>query len=185
VVAVDDLLADPVELAEWLNVDVSDPLVTAALRAASRRFRGAVGHHVSKVVGDTVTLDGDGTRVLLLPAVPVTAVTSVTVTGTALVAGTDFEWSDDGMLERLNGCGWPCRYRSVTVVYDHGWDPVPEDIQEAIIDQARSGYRVLPGVQSIQAGGESVTFGAAASVGVTSQWTKAVTRYRINRGDRA
>ncbi|MGW1998562.1 mobile element protein, partial [Embleya sp. NPDC001921] len=114
-----------------------------------------------------------------------TAVTSVTAAGIVLVEGTDFEWSSGGMLERLGGCGWPRRYRSVTVVYDHGFDPIPEGIQEVVIDQARSIAEVLPGVQSMQAGGESVTYGAAASVGVTSQWTKAVTRYRINRGDRA
>lgn len=181
--AATDYLADPAELAVWLGKPATDPLLLAALAAASRRFRGAVRHPVTSVSGDIVTLDGNGRNALLLPAAPVTAVSSVTVLGTPLVEGSDYEWSADGYLRQL-GCGiWPARLRAVVVTYDHGYAEVPQDIQEAVIDQARSMYRVQPGVQSYTAGSESVTFGAQASVGVTSQWSSAVTAYRLRRGD--
>jgi hypothetical protein len=176
-------LADPNELAASLGVPANDPKLLWALNAASRRFRGAVRHPVSHVAGSTLTLDGNGCESLLLPAAPVTAVHSVTLDGTLLTEGTDYEWSSDGFLRRI-GRPWPRRLRCVQVVLDHGYDPVPEDIQEVVIDQARALFRIDPGVQTKTVGGQSVTFGVQAAIGVTAQWTAAVENYRLNRGDR-
>ncbi|MGW1134421.1 mobile element protein [Streptomyces griseoluteus] len=178
-----DLLADPAELAASLGVQPTEPKLVWALTAASRRFRGAVRHPVSLVPGDNVTLDGNGRESVLLPAAPVLAITSVQLDGTALTAGVDFDWSADGFLRRLGGL-WPDRLRCIRVAYDHGWAVIPEDIQEVVIDQARAMYRIDPGVQTKTVGGQSVTFGVQAAIGVTAQWTAAVERYRLNRGDR-
>lgn len=177
-----DYLADPEDLAAWLPVPADDPKLLAALKAASRRFRGAVRHPVAAASTSTLVLDGNGRESILLPAAPVTAVSAVALDGTALVEGTDFQWSADGYLRRLGGL-WPGRLRCLEVTYSHGYAEIPEDIQEAVIDQARAMYRVQPGVQTIQAGGESITYGAQASVGVTSQWSQAVARHQLNRGD--
>ncbi|WP_224284909.1 mobile element protein, partial [Streptomyces sp. LS1784] len=164
----------------WLGVPADDPLLLAALAAASARFRGAVRHPVARAAGDTIRLYGDGTDRLLLPVAPVTAVTSVTVDGAPV---TDWRLRGDaGILRRTVGC-WP-DWAEVVVVCDHGYDPIPDDIQQAVTDQARTVYTVQPGVQSVQAGGESVTYGAAAATGVTAQWTEAVENYRLRRGDR-
>jgi hypothetical protein len=176
-------LADPAELATSLGVAADDPKLLWALNAASRRFRGAVRHSVSLVEGDAFVLDANGQKSVLLPAAPVIAVSSVELDGEVLVDGTDFEWSTDGYLRRLGGC-WPDRLRCIEGVYDHGFDPVPEDIQEVVIDQARAMYRIDPGVQSKTVGGQSVTFGTQAAIGVTAQWVTAVERYQLNRGDR-
>lgn len=176
-------LADPGELAASLGVPASDPKLLWALNAASRRFRGAVRHPVSLVAGDTITLDGHGRESVLLPAAPVLAVTSVTLDATALTVGTDVEWSADGFLRRLGGA-WPDRLRCIEVVYDHGYVAIPEDIAEVVIDQARALYRIEPGVASMTVGAQSVSFGTQASIGVTAQWTAAVERYQLNRGDR-
>lgn len=179
-----ELLADPAELAAWLPVTEDDPKLLGALKAASRRFRGAVRHPVSLVAGDTVTLDGRGKESVLLPAAPVVAVTSLLLDGEELTDGTAFAWSQDGFLRRLGGY-WPDRLRCIQVTYDHGFAQIPEDIQEVVIDQARTMFRVQPGVQTIQAGGESITYGAQAAVGVTAQWSEMVQKYQLNRGDRA
>jgi hypothetical protein len=128
---------------------------------------------------------GNGRTALLLPAAPVTAITAVLLDGTELTEGTDFAWSADGYLRRLGCLAWPQTLRCLTVTYDHGWATVPDDIQEAVIDQARSMYRVQPGVQAYTAGSESVTFGAQASVGVTAQWAAAVASHQLNAGDTA
>lgn len=183
--AAGDYLADPADLAVWLGRPVDDPLLLAALKAATRRFRGAVRHKVTAVEGDTIVLDGNGRDAILLPAAPVTAITTVLLDGEELVEGTDYEWSADGYLRRPGCLLWPARLRCLSVTYDHGHDPIPEDIQEAVIDQARSLYRVQPGVQAYTAGSESVTFGAQAAVGVTSQWAAAVAAHKLNRGDDA
>lgn len=178
-----DYLADPEDLAVWLGVPASDSKLLQALAAASNRFRGQVRHPVSFVAGDVITLDGQGTSSIFLPAQPVTAVESLTLDGTALVDGTDFEWSQDGFVRRL-GCLWPNRLRCIEISYSHGYAIIPADIAEAVVDQARAQYAVRPGVQSVQVGGQSVNFGAQASVGVTAQWSAAVARYQLNRGDR-
>ncbi|MCD9196072.1 mobile element protein [Streptomyces albireticuli] len=177
-----DLLADPAELAVWLGRPADDPKLLAALRAATRRFRGAVGHPVTLVAGDTVRLDGNGREVVLLPVWPTAAVASVKLDGVLLVAGTDYEWSESGILRRLGGQCWPNRLGCLEVVYTHGWAQIPDDVAEAIIDQARSLYTVVPGVQSKAVGGQSVTFGAQAAVGVTAQWSAAVARHQVRTG---
>lgn len=181
-VATTDYLAAPEDLAAWLGVPDNDPKLLQALAAASSRFRGAVRHHVSLVADDQVVLDGNGKESLLLPAAPVTAITSLKLDGAALAYGTDYEWSADGFLRRV-GDRWPDRLRCIEVVYSHGFEPVPEDIAEVVIDQARAQYTVRPGLTSMTVGGQSVGFGAQASIGVTSQWTTAVEKYQLNRGD--
>jgi hypothetical protein len=176
-------LAAPEELAASLGVPAEDPKLLWALNAASRRFRGAVRHPVSRVIDDSITLDGNGLESVLLPAAPVVSVGSVQLDGAALTAGTDCDWSADGFLRRIGGC-WPDRLRCIQVTYSHGFDPVPEDIQEVVIDQARSLYAIRPGLASMTVGGQSFQFGTQAAIGVTAQWTAAVERYQLNRGDR-
>ena len=176
--ATDDYLADPAELAIWLGKAEDDPKLLAALLAASRRFRGAVRHRVTLVENDEVILDGNGREALLLPVWPTTAVTSVHLDGVLLVEGTAYSWSDSGELRRLGGA-WPNRLRCLRVVYSHGWATVPVEVAEAVIDQARSMYTVVPGVQSKAVGGQSVTFGAQAAIGVTDQWMRAVDRHKV------
>lgn len=174
-----EYLADPDELAVWLGKPADDPKLLAALLAASRRFRGAVGHRVTLVDGDVETLDGNGRESLLLPVWPTTAVTSVLLDGIALVEGADYSWSDAGMLRRLGCLLWPNRFRCLVVTYSHGWAEIPEDISEAVIDQARTMFTIRPGVQSMTTGAQSVSFGAQAAIGVTDQWSKAVDRHKV------
>jgi hypothetical protein len=181
-VATTDYLADPEDLAAWLGVPANDPKLLQALAAASSRFRGAVRHHVSFVADDTLVLDGNGKESLLLPTAPVTAVTSVELDDVPLLYGSDYEWSADGFLRRVGGC-WPDRLHCIEVICSHGYAPIPEDISEVVIDQARAQYAVRPGLTSMTVGGQSVAFGAQASIGVTAQWTTAVEKYQLNRGD--
>lgn len=172
-------LASTEELSTWLGVPPDNDQLIAALNAASNRFRGAVRHPVTRVRGDVARLDGYGTTTLLLPCAPVVDVASVEVNGTPTE---DYEWSEMGALYRQQG--WPRKYRSVQVTYDHGYDLVPGEIAEVVIDQARSLYRVHPGISSVTTSVESLSFGTAASVGVTAQWSAVVEAYRLNRGER-
>ncbi len=178
-VAADEFLADPAELATWLGRDEDDLKLLAALRAATRRFRGAVGHMVTLVTDDVVTLDGNGRESLLLPVWPTVSVSEVLLDGEALTEGTDYAWSDAGMLRRLGCRRWPDRLRCVQATYTHGWADSPEDVQEAVIDQARTMFTVRPGIQTMQTGGQTVTYGAQAAIGVTDQWARAVDRHKV------
>lgn len=178
----DGLLADPDRLALLLGVPADDPKMLEQLRQASGRFVGEVHWPVRYTEGYTVTVYGTGSALLLLPVRELGAVDQVMVDGAAV---TDYQVRRDiGALRRTN-CGVWDDWAEVDVTLACGYDPIPEDVQAAVIDQARTIRTVRPGVQTVQAGGESITYGVQAVVGVTAQWSKAVTTYRINRGDRA
>lgn len=180
-----DMLADPDELAALSGIPADDGRLLAVLRAESRRFAGAVRHPVRLVDADTVILDGHGTRSLILPAVPVVAVTSVQVDGEELAADA-YEWSADGLLERAEL--WPRRRRAIRVVYSHGYDPIPGPVSAAVIQAAHLALVVEPGVSSLSVGGMSISYGTSfggSVAGATTSWTAAVEAYRINRGDRS
>ncbi len=182
------LLASPEDLAVALGTTASEPRVTSALRRASARFRAAVHWRVDAATA-TVRLDGHGRRSLRLPAREVTAC-SVTLAASAtqparlLVDGVDFEWSPDGIIDRL-GDRWPDRRRAVEVTFTAGYDPVPDDVQEAVLDQAAAIYRIKRGLSSKQVGGITETYGSQEATGTTEQWVTAVAAYRVGTGDRA
>lgn len=175
----DEYLADPAELALLVHRPVDDPEMLLDLKNATRRFRGAVRHRVTLVADDEVVLDGNGRESLLLPVWPTTAVASVVLDGVLLVERVDYDWSDTGVLRRLGCRRWPDRLRCLVVTYSHGFAVVPDDIAEAVLDKAATMSNVPRGVQSKAVGGQSVTYGAQAAVGVTEQWTTTVNRYMI------
>lgn len=175
--ATPDLLSSPDRVEAILKRSGLDPdVVDALLARASAAFRGATRQHISRVVDDTVTLDADGSWALLLPERPVTSVASVVVDGVTLTEGTDYEWSAAGVLKRLGS--WPAKYRSVVVTYTHGYDPVPEDVQEAVAERAALAFTRRPGVLNLQLGATSVGFDKP---GATEDWAQAVARYRVAR----
>lgn len=178
-VATDDYLAEPADLGTLLDKPADDPKLLLHLRSASSRFRGAVGHRVTLVADEQITLDGNGRESLLLPVWPTTAVTSVHLDGELLVEGADYQWSHDGLLRRLGCWHWPNRLRCLHVVYSHGWAVIPEDIAEAVLDKAAAMAAIPIGVASKAVGGQSVTFGAQQAIGVTEQWSQAVNRHKI------
>lgn len=180
-----DCLAEPADLALWIGVPDDDRRMLAALRSASARFRGAVRWHVTYRARDEMWLDSRGGRVLHLPTMRVDKVHRVVVDGVELDPS-GYRWSVDGLLERVGGV-WPTGYRTVLVVADHGYDPIPDDIQEAVIDLARLIYATKPGISSMQVGGITTSFstGGRHAVGTTEAWEQAVAAHRIERGDRA
>jgi hypothetical protein len=174
------LLADVAALAEKVGVPADNAAVRRAVDRASHRFRGAVRCPVSRVDDDTIRLDGHGGRVLVLPAVPVVAVTTVRVAGTPV---TDFTWSRNGMLRRT--AGWPDDFGNVDVVCSHGYlaEEIPGEVFDVVLEMAEWIYDTSPGVVSRTVGGQSTSW--ANTGGVTAAWTAAVNNFRINVGDRA
>lgn len=106
------------------------------LSAANNAVRRECGWHVAPSVTETLTLDGSGGRVLLLPSGRVTAVASVVADGADVTAGVG--WSASGVLELTNGRRFSRRFRSVVVTLTHGYelDDVP-DVAALIIKLAR------------------------------------------------
>lgn len=119
-------LATAADLAARLKVDTPAAGSTqraqwdAALADASEHLRDVIGTTITQLTS-TVTLDVETDGQLRLPGSPVTAVTSVTVDGTALAADS---WRlRHGVLRFAVRRG-----REVTVTYTHGWATVPGEL---------------------------------------------------------
>jgi hypothetical protein len=169
------LLAPADDLATKLGIPATDARLLVALRSASARFRGAVRWQVHEVSDAVLTVNGTGTRDLALPARDVTAVSAVLVDGAAV----EVEWDEDGLLTRKDCRLWPRGRRNVAATVTFGFSTIPDDIAEAVQDQAEVAYNILRGLSSKQVGGITLTYGQTEAVGVSQAWVEAVDRYRL------
>jgi len=129
------MIATADELATFLGVA---PYTGAALEQAELALDLAEGiikaeldQALAEVIDDTVTLAGTGGTELLLPELPVTEVTDVTVNDPAdadplaLTADEDYiaDLGDDGRrgILRRRGTRWPGPTGTITVTYTHGY----------------------------------------------------------------
>jgi hypothetical protein len=155
-----DPLALPADLANRLQISpssINTGVATLLLQQASDAVRENVKLQIDYVVGETVTILGDGGETLLLPQRPVTAVASVTLAGQVLTpvvlgsaAPTMYDWRPDGRLYRVTYGGsvdsgelhsrWP-RGVPVVVTYSHGWvNGPPTQLQSVALDMAAAAY---------------------------------------------
>jgi hypothetical protein len=154
--------------------------------AAVRRFTGQT---ISLVEDDEVTFPSTGTTVVVLGQRPVRSVSDVWVemwpqpwqevdpvrgrAGWADPRLGHFTWDAYGRLTRLDGMTWGRKFDPVTVIYTHGWDPIPADIVgllAAKVASFRSGLEANPeGLKSLQVGAMSQSFanigGSEAALG--------------------
>lgn len=92
--------------------------------------------------GRRVTLNGTGTRELILPDHRIRTIVSGSVGGTALTSAelTDLKLYEYGILYRA--AGWQMDYRNVSILYEHGHDQPPERIKRAALILTR--HRLVP-----------------------------------------
>lgn len=150
---------------------VDDALLIQLLKGSSAAFRSATKQQISYVAGDVQHLGGVGSAVLLLPELPVVDVAEIVVDGVQVdPAGL---WNEQGIIRR--GAGrFPRTFRSVRVTYAHGYDPVPDDVKEAVIERVLIASRSTPGAVQVAAG----PFQATYAQGSTQQWADTVATYR-------
>lgn len=162
-------LATPEELRDFLQVpELPAAAAQLALDGVSELVRGACHRDFAATVGDVVFLDGTGSSTLLLPKLPVVAVSEVKeAPGDAtyertLVAGTDFEWNEDGLLRRLGSATWFRRLRFYKVTYDHG-TAVPDDVKLLVLRVCARAAVNPEGLTQEAAAGYSSAFGFDAT----------------------
>jgi hypothetical protein len=119
---------------------------------------------------DTVLLDGTGTRKLVLPRWPVTAVTAVTLTddGTVLAEGTDrdYTWSASGILYRRGSC-WPCEPQAVEATVTAGLPAAPDGVRRIVLRLAAQAWNNPAGtIASETLGDHAVTYATPAEAGM-------------------
>lgn len=136
----------PQDAAEWLDLDVSDPILPRLIAAATEAVIGYIGKdlnprewvvtywdwpaygtkHIRNVGRDT----GDNARVIPLPYAQLVSVESVTVYGEV---ATDYIARDDALV--IDGYSQDGRNEdpALVVEYTAGFEVVPEAIQQAIL----------------------------------------------------
>jgi hypothetical protein len=189
------LLANPAELAASSGRSASDGTLLAALREASRAFRGAVRHEVTQRRDEGYQLEGNGARALLLPR-PFPIVVDeddntfeISIDGDLVPAERYRLNRRTGLVQLIPGYVWR-RGCDLTVTYTHGYlatvptgsgasGPLvglPEDIQGVVIERALIEMNVTPGVTQRSVLGDSISFGGSA-VGATQRWSDVVAVY--------
>jgi hypothetical protein len=128
-----------------------------AWSAACEAARAYCGWHIAPSVTETVTVDGPGGSILMLPTLHLTDVASITNDGTAV---TDPEWSEAGMVRG----SWSCRFRGVEVTMTHGYDSCPPEILGVLREAASRGVTgsAVSQVGQVRMGGVSGVPGAAS-----------------------
>lgn len=195
-------LANPAELAVLTGRNASDGTLLAALREASRAFRAAVRHQVTRVRDVDRQLDGNGSRVLVLPrpfpiVVDVDNTFSISVDGELVPADRYRLNRAEGRIT-LKGYHWPIPPADITVTYTHGYlatvptggdagGPLvglPEEIQGVVLERAQIELNTEHGVQSRTVLGDTIAFGSSA-IGTTQRWVDVVAAYLERAGDEA
>lgn len=144
-----DQLCTPADLASLLQKDLDASTATLIVEASTAVVQEAAGlQRILEVAGDTADFIGTTDAWLDLPQIPVTAVTSVTLDGSAVATGT---LSGGGNYKRFGNrlyrrdgwqllCGIPSE---VVVVYTHGYPANHQRLQlarSAVLGLARTVY---------------------------------------------
>ncbi|MFT9821149.1 hypothetical protein [Lysinibacillus sp. NPDC056185] len=151
-----------------------DPVAVAAACGAARSY---CGWHIAPAIAETLTVDGSGGPVQLLPTLRLAEVISVTDRGAAV---DDPEWSAAGMLRRPYGC-WTSRMRGVVAKVEHGFTQAPAELLVVIASMASRGVTATD-VRRQTAGPFTVEYGDGASsgaVGMTGEERAVLDRYRL------
>lgn len=160
--------ATPADLATYLGEEFDSSESTRAdelLVEATGEIDHAAGQSFDEVIGDTVTLDGPGWYLLVLPAWPVTDITDVTEDGTTLTVDDDYQWSATGMVWRI-GRSWSGQPRSIGVTFDHGYATIPPVVRSTCIQAAARAFTNPGGMSSESIGSYSYRVREANATGV-------------------
>lgn len=151
------------ELRHGAVATADEATVTQLLADASSLVREIARLTISQTT-ETIALDGDGTRRVFLPEMPITALSAVTVDGVALAA-TAYRWWRWGGLDRRDGDVWPCEPRIIGLTYTYGWDPVQDWIVNMVCSMVYESMRdqVISGEQSITTGSQTISYFSARS----------------------
>jgi hypothetical protein len=109
-----------------------------ALASASGAVRDYCGWNIS-VATETLTGDGDGSRLVSLPTLCLRGVTEVRVLTWRTIDPGTFTWSRGGQLICISGV-FPPGLRNVEADVTHGYDETPDGVKLAVLIRAARQY---------------------------------------------
>lgn len=158
----------------WLGTaqGTDDDSVQRLITAFSTKIQKWLGYNIAQATY-VRTFNGEGTRKLYLPDIPVTAVTSVVINsfvipqGAFLANAQQAGWYFDAYSIALIGYVFHRGFQNITVSYQAGYAAVPSDLEQACLDWIKIAYfrkvsGIGPDVQQIKAGNTSITWGAGS-----------------------
>ena len=167
------------------------PTATDPQAAALAAVQAYCGWTIAPPEELSLTLDGPGRGVVVLPSLHVTDVTSITEDGTLLDPATDYSWSESGVVRRGPGWRvdaqprWTNSLRGIVVEFISGYGEMPPGVQN-VIDALATGISSAGGTLGLQsrtvgpfteqyAGGASDALSGAVSGGAAAT----LARYRL------
>lgn len=144
------------------QISETDPRALDALNGASTAIRRYCGWHISPHQQEPLRLDGPGGRVLSLPTKHLTGLDEITELETLLIDETDYRWSEDGSVKRLQGC-WSDEFRVLSLTISHGYAPEDvTDVKQVVLAAVARALSSPTGATREQAGQLSVSWATVA-----------------------
>lgn len=140
------------------GLSATDAQLSAVLAGVSAAVRNHCGWHVAPALACTYVGNGEG-RLLMLPAMGVSSVTSLEVCG-GEVDSARYEWTAAGMV-RLLGDVFPDAWRSVECKYTAGFTSTA--IGQVVAQIASNALVAAPGVREEHAGQVGITYNQTGS----------------------
>lgn len=161
------------------NMASTDEQIAATIMAVSESVRDYCGWHVAPSLECTYKGEGEG-RLLVLPAMGVTDVSSLTVEGRQV---TGFEWKPSGLVRLTRGC-FPDKWGSVACTYTAGF--APASVGQVVAQIAANSLAASPGVSDERAGNVSITYnrtgdGITGGVSLLDRDMAQLSYYRLAR----
>ena len=177
-------LAQPDQLGAFMQEPIADgdPSAVLILAVASDMVRDVLQLQVDAVPGDVVLLEPIDGVFILLPELPVTAVTRVeTFDGTTWTTADPATYTVSkrlGVITALPNTGvqWPTNPETWRVTYDHGFAEIPMSIVGAVLGAAAREWSAPNGIDSERIGGYQVKYSMEAA-GFSALEMKALARY--------
>lgn len=153
----------PDELRDYTKglISATDARAPLILAGATQAIQNFCGWHIAPAKEVTVQLDGGG-RILYLPSLKVNSLTSVSINGTAIDLSL-LEWSRvTGNVRYKSGCWFPETWGGIEVVFNSGYQTVPADLKQIVLQVASAALSSPTGATREQAGQVSMQWATTA-----------------------
>jgi hypothetical protein len=167
------------ELEAYIGYQADATKATMVIDAACDLIRNSTGQRF-EAGEETILLDGTGTDAIVLPQVPVEAVTEVMNDEEAV---TDFMLSGAGLLLRKFPQTWSPGRQRVKVKYSFGYATVPADLKLLAVTIAARVYQ--QGIVMQETVGMTQVTYATDSLSLTAGEKNILSRYKTIRPDSA
>ena len=170
------------DLAAYLQQDIDTASATVARTMATGVITGYTNQLIESATYTHLLPIGSGLTIRL-PQRPVTAITSVTVDGTALTRSTQWDW--DGISDVVVFDDWTPDDEDqwqATVVYTAGHATVPDDITAVALSVAGRLYNATPGLVAESIDDYRAQYATGTAVGLQDHEKQILRKYKQRLG---